>query len=157
LVIPMNAAVKAALSLVVCLVATLAPASAGAQPPKPLLVWGGDAEGGEPFVYADPDDTSRVIGFEVDIAQLLADGLGRAPRFQQVAYVSLDAAAQRGDFDVGLSGIEDLPARKARLALTVPYYQFRELLTVRQADGARFRTLADLHGRRVATLGATLG
>jgi polar amino acid transport system substrate-binding protein len=152
----MNAAVKAALSLVVCLVATLAPASAGAQPPKPLLVWGGDAEGGEPFVYADPDDTSRVIGFEVDIAQLLADGLGRAPRFQQVAYVSLDAAAQRGDFDVGLSGIEDLPARKARLALTVPYYQFRELLTVRQADGARFRTLADLHGRRVATLGATL-
>ena len=120
------------------------------------LRWGGDAEGGEPFVYADPSDPSRVMGFEVDIAALLARGLGSTPRFVQVGFTSLDAATARGDFDVGLSGIEDLPARKTRLALTVPYYVFRELLTVRQADGARFRTLADLRGRRVATLGATL-
>jgi polar amino acid transport system substrate-binding protein len=140
---------------IVCLLATVGSSLARAQS-RAELVWGGDAEGGEPFVYADPSDTSRVIGFEVDIAQLLAKGLGRTARFQQVAFVSLDASAQRGDFDIGLSGIEDLPARKAHLALTVPYYQFRELLTVRQADGARFRTLSDLRGRRVATLGATL-
>jgi polar amino acid transport system substrate-binding protein len=127
----------------------------GAQT-RPDLRWGGDAEGGEPFVYADPSDPSRVIGFEVDIAQLLAAGLGRTAVFQQVAFVSLDASAQRGDFDIGLSGIEDLPSRQARLALTVPYYEFRELLTVRQADAVRFRSLGDLRGRRVATLGATL-
>jgi polar amino acid transport system substrate-binding protein len=40
--------------------------------------------------------------------------------------------------------------------VTVPYHQFREVLTVREADAARFRTLADLRGRRVATLSATL-
>ena len=40
----------------------------------------------------------------------------------------------RGDFDIGLSGIEDLPARKARLALTIPYYEFEERLTVREGD-----------------------
>jgi polar amino acid transport system substrate-binding protein len=62
----------------------------------------------------------------------------------------------RGDFDIGLSGIEDTPARRARLAVTVPYYEFREILTVREADRDRFRTLADLRDRRVATLGATL-
>jgi polar amino acid transport system substrate-binding protein len=74
----------------------------------------------------------------------------------QVGFTSLDAAAARGDFDIGLSGIEDSAARRSRLAVTVPYYEFREILTVRQADGAQFRTLADLRGRRVATLGATL-
>jgi polar amino acid transport system substrate-binding protein len=142
-------------ALAVCLAHVLHPPAAAAQAGAELR-WGGDAEGGEPFVYADPDDTSRVIGFEVDVARLLARGLGRTPRFIQVAFTSMDASAARGDFDIGLSGIEDLPARKARLALTVPYYQFRELLTVRQADAARFRTLADLRGRRVATLGATL-
>jgi polar amino acid transport system substrate-binding protein len=62
----------------------------------------------------------------------------------------------RGDFDIGLSGLEDMPARRARLAVTIPYYEFREILTVRDADRGRFRTLADLRGRRVATLGATL-
>jgi polar amino acid transport system substrate-binding protein len=40
--------------------------------------------------------------------------------------------------------------------VTVPYYEFREILTVRAADRDRLRSLADLRGRRVATLGATL-
>jgi polar amino acid transport system substrate-binding protein len=120
------------------------------------LRWGGDAEGGAPFVEADPRDPSRVAGFEVDIADLIGRELGRVPRFIQVGFTSLDAAAARGDFDIGLSGIEDSPARRSRLAVTIPYYQFREILTVREADRARFRALADLRGRRVATLGATL-
>src|SRR5688572_17001274 len=127
----------------------------GAQS-TPELRWGGDAEGGAPFVEANPRDPARVIGFEVEMATLIAQRLGRAPRFVQVAFTSLDASAARGDFDVGLSGIEDSSARRARLAVTVPYYEFREILTVRQADRDRFRTLADLRDRRVATLGATL-
>jgi polar amino acid transport system substrate-binding protein len=126
-----------------------------AQSPRELR-WGGDAEGGSPFVEADPGDPTRVIGFEVEIAALLAEGLGREPRFMQVGFTSLDAAAARGDFDVGLSGIEDSPARQSRLAVTIPYYQFKEVLTVRDVDAGRFRSLADLRGRRVATLGATL-
>ena len=120
------------------------------------LRWGGDAEGGAPFVEADPTDPARIVGFEVDVAQLLAGGLGRRARFVQVGFTSLDAAAARGDFEIGLSGIEDSAARRSRLAVTIPYYEFREILTVRAADGARFRTLADLAGRRVATLGATV-
>ena len=120
------------------------------------FVWAGDAEGGAPYVEADAADPSHVVGFDVDIAQLLASGLGRAPRFVQVGFTSIDAAAARGDFDVGLSGIEDTPARRARLAITIPYYEFREVMTVRSADKERYRTLADLRGHRVATLGATL-
>src|SRR5215510_6232247 len=120
----------------------------------PELRWGGDAEGGAPYVEADASDPSRVVGFDVEIAQLLASGLGRTSRFIQVGFTSIDAAASRGDFDVGLSGIEDTPARRARLAVTVPYYEFREVLTVRSADNERYRSLSDLRGRRVATLGA---
>jgi polar amino acid transport system substrate-binding protein len=120
------------------------------------LRWGGDAEGGSPFVEADPGDPTRVVGFEVEVARLLAEGLDRQPRFIQVGFTTLDAAAARGDFDVGLSGIEDSPARQSRLAVTIPYYQFREVLTVRGEDAGTYRALADLRGRRVATLGATL-
>ena len=73
--------------------------------------------------------------------------LGRTPRFIQVGFTSIDAAAARGDFDVGLSGIEDSPARRSRLAVTIPYYEFREVLTVRasrQATGSG--RSADLRG-----------
>jgi polar amino acid transport system substrate-binding protein len=141
----------------VCCVTAMASMSRSAHAQSTSeLRWGGDAEGGSPFVEADPNDATRVVGFEVEIAALLAQGLGRQPRFIQVGFTTLDAAAARGDFDVGLSGIEDSPARRSRLAVTIPYYQFREVLTVRDVDAATFRTLADLRGRRVATLGATL-
>ena len=133
-----------------------AAATAAAQPAAPDLRWGGDAEGGAPFVEADPSDPARIVGFDVEVASLLARELGRAPRFVQVAFTSLDAAVLRGDFDIGLSGLEDTPARRARLAVTIPYYEFREILTVREVDRGRFRRLDDLRGRRVATLGATL-
>lgn len=129
--------------------------SAGAQS-VPELRWGGDAEGGAPFVEADPRDPTRVEGFDVEIAALVASALGRAPRFIQAGFTTLDASVARGDVDIALSGIEDSAARRSRLALTVPYYEFREILTVRDGDRARFRTLEDLRGRRVATLGATL-
>lgn len=135
----------------------LVPVAASAQTGDGgVLRWGGDAEGGAPFVEADPNDPTRLVGFDVEIASLLAEGLGRTPRFVQTGFTTLDAAVARGDFDVALSGIEDSPARRARAAVTIPYYEFREILTVREGDRDRYRTLADLGGRRVATLGATL-
>jgi polar amino acid transport system substrate-binding protein len=121
-----------------------------------VLRWGGDAEGGAPFVEADPRQPDRVVGFDVDIAALIAGALGREPQFVQILFTSLDQSAIRGDFDIGLSGIEDTPARRSTLAATIPYYEFREVLTVRAADRQRFTSLADLRGRRVATLGGTI-
>lgn len=140
-------------ALLVCLLATAAVVEA--QPAGELL-WGGDAEGGAPFVSADPDNPDRVVGFEVDVAALIARGLGRRPRFIQSGFTTLDAAVVRGDFDIALSGLEDLPGRRTRLALTIPYYEFEERLTVRAADRARIHDLSDLGGRRVGTLSATL-
>src|SRR5215211_5939923 len=123
---------------------------------RPVLRWGGDAEGGAPFVEADPADPSRVRGFDVEVAEMIARGLGREPRFVQVAWASIEASVERGDFDVGMSGVEDRPELRARHAVTIPYYEFREVLAVRPADRDRFRRLADLAGRRVATLGSTM-
>ena len=120
------------------------------------LRWGGDPEGGAPFVEADPNDPTRLVGFDVEVAELIARGLGRTPRFVFVTFSSIDQSVARGDFAIGLSGIEDTPARRAALAVTVPYYEFREVLTVRDADRGRFRTLGDLRGRRVATLAGTM-
>ena len=121
-----------------------------------VLRWGGDAEGGAPFVEADPNDPNKLVGFDVEIAELIARQLGRTPQFVQVQFTSLDQSARRGDFDIGLSGIEDIPARRQSLAASIPYFEFREVLTVREADRDRYRTLADLTGKRVATLGGTI-
>jgi polar amino acid transport system substrate-binding protein len=133
--------------------ALLSSAAAQSAPP---FAWAGDAEGGAPYVEADPSDPTRVVGFDADVAELIARGLGREPRFVEVAFYSIDQSIARGDAEIGLSGIEDTPARRAAYAVTVPYYQFREVLSVRLGDAGRFRTLADLRGRRVGTLAGTI-
>jgi polar amino acid transport system substrate-binding protein len=130
-----------------------APAQTTARPP---FRWGGDAEGGAPFVEADPADPSKVRGFDVEIAEMIARGLGREPQFVQVTWASIVASAERGDFEIGLSGIEDRPELRARQSVTIPYFEFREVLAVRPADSNRFRHLHDLAGKRVATLGSTM-
>jgi len=126
-----------------------------AQPPK-VLRWAGDPEGGAPFVEADPSRPDQVVGFDVEIADLLARSLGRAPQFLNVTFTSIDQSIARGDADIGLSGLEDTPARRTTLAVTTAYYEFREVLSVRDADASRLGTLADLRGKRVATLRGTI-
>jgi polar amino acid transport system substrate-binding protein len=145
---------QAACAAAVALLASASIARPGAQPRE--LRWAGDPEGGAPFVEADPNDPSKVEGFDVEIAHLIAAAVGRTPRFVFVSFASIDQSVERGDAEVGLSGIEDTPARRAAMATTIPYYEFKEVLAVRDADAGRLRTLADLAGRRVATLGGTI-
>src|SRR3954470_24711243 len=141
--------------MLVCgLLALMAGAASAAQPP-PEFVWAGDPEGGAPYVEADPSRPDQVVGFEVDIAGLIARGLARTPRFVNITFTSLDQSIARGDADLALNGIEDTPARRAVLAPTIPYYEFREVLSVRSADSGRYRHLSDLAGHRVATLSGT--
>ena len=139
---------------VAALVMALAP-TAAAQPP-PVFRWAGDPEGGAPFVEADPSRPDELVGFDVEIAALIARTLGREPRFVNVEFRSIDQSIARGDAEIGLSGIEDTPTRRATLAVTVPYYTFREVLSVRDGDAGSLKTLADLRGRAVGTLGGTI-
>jgi polar amino acid transport system substrate-binding protein len=145
----LSSILAAALLITAC--AQRAPRSAVAS----TLRWGGDAEGGAPFVEADPANPANVRGFDVEIAGMIARGLGRTPQFVQVAWASIDQSVERGDFAIGLSGVEDRPALRAAHAVTIPYYEFREVLAVRSPDRDHVRTLADLRGHRVGTLAAT--
>src|SRR5437868_5827490 len=118
--------------------------------------WGGDAEGGAPFVEADPNNPAVVRGFDVEVAEQIAKGLGRAPEFVQVTFTAIDQSVERGDFDIGMSGVEETPARRAAHATSIPYFEFHEVLTVRAEDRDRFRSFADLRGHKVGTLAGTI-
>jgi len=86
----------------------------------------------------------------------MARGLGRRPEFVNVDFRQIDQSVARGDADIGMSGIEDTPTRRTTLAVTLPYYEFREVLSVRDADASTFHTLADLKGKSVGTLSGTI-
>ena len=118
-----------------------------------VIVWGADKQGGEPYVFEDPKDPARLVGFEVDIMDALARRLGVEAEFVQFNWSNLVPSLERGDFDVAINGIEATAERQARILLSRPYFVYAETLAVRK--GSPIRTLADLEGKRVAVLNQT--
>jgi len=119
------------------------------------LRWGGDRQGGEPFVYEDPAHPDELRGFEVDLAAALARELGVKARFVQNDWSTLVPSLERGTFDIALNGLEVTPARAGRIAFSRPYFLFAERLVTRAEDQVRLHDLASLRGQRVGTLASS--
>jgi len=98
------------------------------------LVWGGDQEGGGPYVYPDPNDPNRVVGFEVDLADALAAKLGTTAKFFQADWNTLPEFLRAGKIDVILNGYEWSAARAAQMRATRPYYLYELQLLARASD-----------------------
>ncbi|HZR08802.1 MAG TPA: transporter substrate-binding domain-containing protein, partial [Myxococcales bacterium] len=116
--------------------------------------WAGDLQGGEPYVFRDPRDPSKLVGFEVDLVAALAARLGVPTRFVQNDWSNLVPSLERGDFDLIVNGLEDTAALRGRILLSRPYFEFAEQLVVRR--GSTLRTLDALKGHRVGTLASSL-
>ncbi|HYR97119.1 MAG TPA: ABC transporter substrate-binding protein/permease [Candidatus Binatus sp.] len=116
------------------------------------LRWGGDVQGGEPYVS---QAGSELVGFEVEIADGLARRLGVRAEFVQNDWQTLIPSLERGDFDVALNGVEVTDFRQKRVAFTRPYYAFTETLVVRRETNG-VHGLRDLRGQRVGTLDGSL-
>ncbi len=116
------------------------------------LRWGGDTQGGEPYVFNDPQRPGVLIGFEVDLARSLARELGVRSTFVQNDWSNLVPSLERGSFDVILNGLEVTPSRAGRVLFTRPYYLFRMRLMARQGDSRVRLDGASLRGLRVGTL-----
>lgn len=116
-----------------------------------VLIWGFDAEGGAPYVFHDPKNPSRLIGFEVELVDAIARELGVKVQYFQNVWDSILLSLQRGDFDIALNGIEITPDREQAIQFTRPYYAYTERIVIRDSDN-RIHRLEDLHGKKVGTL-----
>lgn len=110
------------------------------------LIWGGDQEGGGPYVYPDPADPARVTGFEVELGALLARELGVEARFSQGQWDNLPALLESGRIDIVLNGYELTAARAARMGFARAYYIYELVLLGRRGDPA-LRSWEDLRSR----------
>src|SRR5437867_3701400 len=119
------------------------------------LTWGADAEGGAPYVFADPQEPSRMTGFEYDLAQALAAKLGVKAQLVQNSWEGLVPALQRGNFDIILNGLEITDEHRQQIAMSRPYYAYAQQIVVRKGtDGST--KLEELKGKAVGVLAASV-
>lgn len=123
-----------------------------------LLQWGADYTDGAPYIFKDPKDPSKLIGFEVEIADAIAKLMGISQSHVQTDYAQLAASLLSNKFDVVMNGWEITEDRKKTQLFSQPYYRYGQQIIVR-SDDPRFSsvtttsdfTLSNLQGLTVGT------
>lgn len=100
------------------------------------LRWGGDEEGGGPYIYRPADNAQAIKGFEFDLMKQLAGGLGVRSRFESSNWPELLRTLSTGTIDVVVNGYELTPERLRHQIATIPYYVYELHLFVRADDRA---------------------
>ena len=106
-----------------------------------------------PWTYHDEDD--NLVGFDVEIAKLIAEKLGVKATFVECEWDSIFAGIDAGRYDMAANGVEITPERAEKYDFTTPYAYIRTALIVR-GDRDDIHSFEDLNGKTTAnTLAST--
>ena len=101
----------------------------------------------KPWCYHDDNDV--LTGLEVDIANLIAEGLGVRAEFQEAPWDALLAGVDAGRFDIICNGVGYTEKRAQSYSFTTPYVYSNKVLVV-AADNEEIKTVDDLKGKKTA-------
>lgn len=97
----------------------------------------------------------KIVGFDVDIAQAIADGLGVKLRIEDMKFDGLIAALQSGKIDMIVAGMTPTPERAKSVDFSDLYYNGKQVLVVKK-DNNTIKSVSDLKGKKLdAQLGTT--
>jgi polar amino acid transport system substrate-binding protein len=108
----------------------------------------------KPFQYKEG---TKVVGFDVDLLDLLAKDLGVEQDVVNIewAQVTSGAAFAAKKCDMGMGAMTITDARKKAIAITDPYMDATQVLLVKK--DSPYKSLADLHGKKVGVQADTTG
>lgn len=106
-----------------------------------------------PWTYHDENDT--LVGFDVEVAQHIADKLGVKATFVEAEWDSIFAGIDAGRYDIAANGVEITDERAEKYDFTQPYGYIRTAIIVRE-DDETIHSFNDLEGKTTAnTLAST--
>ena len=100
-----------------------------------------------PWTYHDEND--ELIGLDVEIGKLIAEGLGVEARFSEAPWDSLLQGVTAGRFDIVCNGVGYTEERAKSYTFSDPYVYTHKVLVV-AADNEDIKTIEDLAGRTSA-------
>ena len=101
-----------------------------------------------PWTYHD-EKTGELTGLEVDIANLIAEGLGVKADFQEAPWDALLAGVNAGRFDIICNGVGYTEERAQSYNFTTPYVYSNKVLVVAESN-EDIKTVDDLKGKKTA-------
>ncbi len=101
----------------------------------------------QPWTYHD--ETGELVGFDVEVGKLIAEGLGVEADFVETAWDGILAGVDSGRFDVALNGVGYTEKRQEAYTFS-DIYVYSVLVLVVRADNEDIHTIEDLAGRKTS-------
>jgi polar amino acid transport system substrate-binding protein len=109
------------------------------------------------FEATDTKTPSGYTGFDIDLAQQIADGAGRTLKVKVTTFDGIFAAMDAGNCDAVVSSVTITDERKANMDFTDPYFDSDQSLLVLKDKAETYKTLADLGGKKIGVQSGTTG
>ena len=100
-----------------------------------------------PWTYHDEND--QLVGLDVEIGTLIAEGLGVTPEFQETDWDSILAGVDSGRFDIACNGVGYTETRAEKYSFSTPYVYTHAVMVV-AGDNEDIKTVEDLKGKKTA-------
>lgn len=95
------------------------------------------------------DASGNLVGYDVEVANLIAQKLGVKAKFVESEWDSLLAGLESGRFDIIVNGVGVTFERKAKFSFSKPYAYNKTAIIVR-ADDDRIKSMVDLSKKKTA-------
>lgn len=115
----------------------------------------GTSSGFVPFEMINTS-SGKMEGFDIDIAQAIADELGVNLEVRDMEFAVLIGAVKIGTIDMVIAGMSITPDRNLSITFSNPYFDADQAIVVRASDTS-INSPADLAGKKVAVNLETTG
>jgi len=106
-----------------------------------------------PWTFHDEDD--NLVGYDVEVAQKIAEKLGVKVNFIEGEWDGLLAGIDSGRYDLMVNGVSVTPEREEKYDFSIPYAANRTAVIV-SGDNDSIQSMDDLKGKKTAnTLNST--
>lgn len=96
--------------------------------------------------HTEIDGVDTIVGFDIAIAQAIADKLGVKLKLVDMSFDNLLMSLANGEFDMVIAGLSADEERRKTTDFSDPYLEAKNLILVRTEDADKYTTLEDLMG-----------
>lgn len=95
------------------------------------------------------DGQDTIVGFDIAIAQEIADALGVELEIKDLDFEGVIPALASGQADIAIAGLVPTPDREEVVAFSQPYFQSNQVVLVLKEDADKYKKIEDFAGKKV--------
>ncbi len=120
-----------------------------AETAKEKLVVGTSADFAPYEFIIMEDGQEKIVGFDIDLAQAIADDLGMELEIKNMSFDAIITEVVTGDIDLGISGFSPTPERAEVVSFSELYYMGGQSFIINVEDEGVYESYEDFTGLQV--------